>query len=71
MWQEAAALAAVAVHPLWGLVDADFVAAARAAACRTIVWTVNDPDAIAALAQLGVDGIISDFPERLSHLRAG
>ena len=70
MWQAAAALAAVAVHPLWGLVDAAFVAAARAQGRRVIVWTVNDPDAIAALAALGVDGIISDFPERLAGLRA-
>jgi len=28
---------------------------------------VNEPSAMAALAALGVDGIISDYPERLPH----
>lgn len=65
MWQEAAALEALAVHPLWGLVDAQVVAEARRRGRRLIVWTVNDADAIAHLIGLGVDGIISDFPERL------
>lgn len=70
MWAAAAALAAVAVHPHWALVDAEVVTQARAAGRQVIVWTVNDPDAIAALAGLGVDGIISDFPERLAALRS-
>lgn len=65
MWAEAEALGAVAVHPLWSLVDAGFVAAARARGRRVLVWTVNDPQAIAELVALGVDGIISDFPELL------
>jgi len=68
MWRAAAALAADAVHPHWGLVDAALIAAARAQRRRVIVWTVNDPDAIAAMAEIGVDGIISDFPERLGRL---
>jgi len=70
MWRAAAVLGAAAVHPMWGLVDAACIASARAARCKVIAWTVNDADAIAALAAMGVDGIISDFPERLSHLRA-
>ncbi|MEO8601799.1 MAG: glycerophosphodiester phosphodiesterase family protein [bacterium] len=70
MWEHAARLGAVAVHPLWGLVDEAFIAAGRARGCRTIVWTVNDSDAIAAVAALGVDGIISDYPERLVCLPA-
>jgi glycerophosphoryl diester phosphodiesterase len=31
-----------------------------------LVWTVNQPADIERLAALGVDGIISDFPERLT-----
>lgn len=65
MFARAAALGAAAVHPLWSLVDAAVVVEARRRGLRLNVWTVNQPDAIAALAQLGVDGIISDFPERL------
>lgn len=65
MWAHAAALGATSVHLLWGLVDEAVVRAAHARGLALIVWTVNDPDAIAWLAGLGVDGIISDYPERL------
>ncbi len=65
MWAAAAQFEAVAVHPLWGLVDADIIAAARRRGLAVNVWTVNDSDAIAELVRAGVDGIISDFPERL------
>lgn len=65
MWSEAAALKAVAVHPMWGLVDEEVIAEADRQGRQVIVWTVNDPDAIAHLIDLGVAGIISDFPERL------
>ena len=65
MWIEAQALNAVAVHPLWSLVDQEFVAEARRQDRQVIVWTVNDPDSMADLITLGVTGIISDFPERL------
>jgi glycerophosphoryl diester phosphodiesterase len=69
MWAEAAALAAGTVHPLWSLVDEAVVAEARRHGRRVLVWTVNDADAIADLIALGVDGIISDFPERLPRQR--
>jgi glycerophosphoryl diester phosphodiesterase len=29
------------------------------------VWTINEPDEIAALLALGVDGIVSDYPARV------
>ena len=65
MWGEATALEAVAVHPMWGLVDDEVMAEAGRQGRQVIVWTVNDPDAVAQLIDLGVTGIISDFPERL------
>jgi glycerophosphoryl diester phosphodiesterase len=65
MWVEAESLHAVAVNPLWSLVDEAFVAEGRRQGRQVIVWTVNDADTIAHLIDLGVTGIISDFPERL------
>lgn len=64
-WSAAAALGAVAVHPHWSVVNAELVARAHRAGLRVLVWTVNDKESILRLAGLGVDGIISDFPERL------
>jgi len=39
--------------------------AAHAAGLRVVVWTVNDPADIARMIGWGVDGIISDYPDRV------
>ena len=65
LWAVAEELGAVSVHPHWMLAGAELVAAAHVRGLRVLVWTVNEPDDIARLAAAGVDGIISDFPERL------
>lgn len=38
---------------------------AHAAAMRVVVWTVNEPSDIARMIDWGVDGIISDYPDRV------
>jgi glycerophosphoryl diester phosphodiesterase len=38
---------------------------AHAAGMRVVVWTVNEPRDIARLVGWGVDGIISDYPDRV------
>ncbi|MDX1710727.1 MAG: glycerophosphodiester phosphodiesterase [Rhodovibrionaceae bacterium] len=35
---------------------------------RVVVWTVNDPADMASLIELGVDGIITDYPGRLRRV---
>ncbi|MEA2661159.1 MAG: glycerophosphoryl diester phosphodiesterase [Chloroflexota bacterium] len=61
----AASLGLWALHPNRAYVTKELVAAAHAAGLRVNAWTVNDPDEIAAFAALGVDGIMSNWPERV------
>jgi glycerophosphoryl diester phosphodiesterase len=44
------------------LVTAESVAAAHRCGLEVHVWTVNEPEEMRALLQLGVDGLISDLP---------
>jgi glycerophosphoryl diester phosphodiesterase len=53
------------------IVSRPFIDAAHGFGCEVYVWTVNDPREMEALLDLGVDGLITDFPERLSRLLAG
>ena len=50
--------------PFWRNVTAENVAEAQALRLKVIPWTVNDPAEIERLATLGVDGIITDYPDR-------
>lgn len=45
--------------------DAGSLAEAHALGLRVIVWTVNEPRDIERMIALGVDGIISDYPQRV------
>ena len=49
-------------------VDATLLAEARAAGMRVIPWTVNTTERMRALVELGVDGIITDYPNRIPEL---
>ncbi len=49
------------------VVDADAVALAHDAGLRVIPWTVNDAGEARALISVGVDGIITDRPDRFTR----
>lgn len=51
-----------AIHPHDLLVDRGFVERAKVAGLQVNVWTVDDPDRIVELAEMGVDGIITNDP---------
>jgi glycerophosphoryl diester phosphodiesterase len=50
------------------VVNRRFIEAAHARNMRVQVWTVNDVDAMQRLLNLGVDGIMTDYPRRLMEL---
>ena len=52
------------------LVTEAFVASAHEHGVQVHVWTINDPDEIDALFDLGVDGIVSDHPARVARVIA-
>lgn len=48
------------VIPQWKLVNSTLMKQLRAAGKKVLVWTVNAPGRMRTLAELGVDGIVSD-----------
>jgi glycerophosphoryl diester phosphodiesterase len=50
------------------VVDEDFVAAARTIGVEVHVWTVNERDQMERMIELGVDGIITDYPDQVIDL---
>jgi len=50
------------------LVTPELISHARAHEVAIHVWTVNDPEEMARLLDLGVDGIVTDHPERMVRL---
>jgi glycerophosphoryl diester phosphodiesterase len=56
---------AQALHPNFHHLTADAVGEAHAAGLAVNTWTVNEPRDIAAVRAWGVDGMFSDFPDRL------
>jgi glycerophosphoryl diester phosphodiesterase len=65
-WAAASELRAVSIHPYWAFVTSEAIERSHAEGLDVIVWTVNEVDAMEALVAQGVDGIISDYPERFS-----
>ena len=58
-------LNAKAIHPSLGIITRDNVKNCHDANFNVNVWTVNEVDDIHRMKDFGVDGIISDFPDRL------
>ena len=61
----AEALGAWAVHPSIGFIDEAFVADAHGRGLMVFPFTANHPDDIARMGALGVDGVFTDYPERV------
>lgn len=60
----AKAAGCVVWSPFYREVSEEALSEAHALGLRVVVWTVNDVDDMLALARMGVDGIITDYPDR-------
>ena len=54
--------------PYFGDVDAALISESHRLGLTVVVWTVNKPDDIARMIDIGVDGIISDHPDILRQI---
>ena len=61
----AKSLNAMAINPNFKLLTKDNIAKIKKAGLKILTWTVNQPEQIDIMIDLGVDGIITDFPERV------
>lgn len=60
-------LKAVAIHPSLGIITRDNTKLSQEAGFKVNVWTVNEREDIRRMIDFGVDGIISDYPNRLHN----
>ncbi len=58
-------LGALSVHPALQFVDRRFVDEAHSRDLRVYVYTVDRPEDIARMHALGVDGVFTNYPERV------
>jgi glycerophosphoryl diester phosphodiesterase len=54
--------------PYFGDVDEAKIKQAQALGLKVVVWTVNDAKDISRMLDFGVDGIISDYPDRATEI---
>jgi len=67
-WEYAKRVSASALHPIYLAVTKEWVAQAKESGVHYHPFTVNGEAEMAALLQAGVDGIITDYPDRLARL---
>lgn len=63
----AAQLGAYSIHPNLRAANTRVVGAAHKLGLKVFVYTVNKPSDIARMRALGVDGVFTDFPERVKE----
>ena len=67
----ALAMRAHAINPRWDMVTADLCEAAHERGLKVYTWTVDADARMRALAECGVDGIMTNYPERLRTVVGG
>lgn len=64
-WLYARRIGADALHPLFHGIRPEIVNKAHAAGLEVNAWTVDEPEQIRTMIRAGVDGIISNHPDRV------
>jgi glycerophosphoryl diester phosphodiesterase len=54
--------------PSYEFLDRDVIQQSQAAGLRVVPWTVNDPEHMKRLLDWGINGITTDYPDRLAPL---
>ena len=68
---KAVAMRAHAINPRWDMVTPDLCKAAHEKNLKVYTWTVDADARMRALAECGVDGIMTNYPERLRTVVGG
>ncbi len=63
--ERAVRLGARQLAPRGDLITPDLVKKAHAAGLQVVAWTINEPEQMRRLMDAGVDGIMTDYPDRL------
>jgi glycerophosphoryl diester phosphodiesterase len=71
LMMNAVAMRAHAINPRWDMVTADLCKAAHDRGLKVYTWTVDADARMRALAECGVDGIMTNYPERLRTVVGG
>lgn len=53
--------------PNYQSLSAEWVIFCHKNGMKVVPWTANDPDSIAKLSEMGVDAVITDYPNRVPH----
>lgn len=64
-------LEAYSFHPSLNFINAELVKDAQDRGLKVWVYTVNEEDDMQLMSELGVDGVFTDYPQRLMDLNAG
>lgn len=65
MLEAAARMHAYAINPRYDLVTPGLCTTAHERGFKVLVWTVDVPDAMRTLIDAGVDGIMTNYPDRM------
>jgi len=69
MVKEAVRVGARQIGPRGDRVTPELVADAHRRGLKVVTWTINEPAQMRALAAGGVDGIMTNYPDRLVAVR--